>query len=147
MATPPDLTRRLTVGLAEHLHAHWLGTWSPVGVFLKGATGITTKAVPPQPDRIIALTPYTVADTVEGHRVQGMQVRTRGAQYDPLDVDDLDDAIYQLLHGAEGLVLGGVKVHKAYRASHGTLGADGDHRTEASANYYLLLDAPTAHTR
>lgn len=140
-------TADLTVGLAEFLASAGIGTWSPSGVFSSGQTAITTKAVPPSPDRVVALTPYTVTDEVRGHRVQGMQVRTRGMPGQPLDVDDLDDAVYAELHAREGLVLGGVKVHLAYRASAGTLGADGDHRTENTANYYLLIDAPTAHTR
>lgn len=140
-------TRDLTVAAAEDLAAQGVGVWNEAGMFGPGETGITTKAVPATPDRIVALTPYTVADEVLGHRVQGMQVRTRGAAADPLDVDDLDDAVYQAWHGREGVVFGGVPVHLIYRASHGTLGVDGDYRTENVSNYYLLIDAPTPHTR
>lgn len=140
-------TADLTVGLAEHLESVGVGHWSPTGVFTPDQTGITTKAVPPNPDRIVALTPYTVTDEVLGHRVQGMQVRTRGLPGQPLDVDDLDDEVYGELHGREGLVLGGVKTHLIYRASHGALGLDGEHRTENTSNFYFLIDAPTAHTR
>lgn len=141
-------TRDLTVGAAEDLAAAGIGDWAPSGAYPPSpCPAIFTKAVPPTPDRVVALTPYTVADEVLGHRVQGMQVRTRGGEADPLDVDDLDDAIYQAWHGRENVTFGGVPVHLIYRASHGTLGTDGDHRTENVSNYYFLMDAPTPFTR
>lgn len=139
-------TRALLEGLAEHLDAAGIGVWSPAAPIPAGATAIIAKAMPPTPDRVVVLTPYTVSDSVLGHAVQGIQVRTRGKAHDPLDVDDLDDVVYQLLHGARDLVLGGVLVALIERASHATLGVDGDHRTENTANYYAHLDAPTAHT-
>lgn len=142
MATTTDLL----VGLAEHLDAAGVGTWSPSGIFPDGVTAIVLRAVPPRPDRVVTLTAYTVVNAPTGDAVQGVQVRTRAGGF-PTNVDDLDDEIYQVLHSAEGMVLGGVKVHKAWRQSQSPMGVDGDGRAMNTANYYLLLDRPTAHTR
>lgn len=142
-------TRDLVVGLVELLDGSGVGTYEESGVYAPdfSGTSLSIRSTPSHPDRVVTVTPYTVSDTVEGHRVQGVQLRTRGAQYDPLDVDDLDDQIYTLLHGREDLVLRGVRVHKMFRVSHGTLGQDADYRTENTSNYYALVDAPTPGTR
>ncbi|WP_122262230.1 minor capsid protein [Ornithinimicrobium cerasi] len=163
MATTTDLL----VGFATLLHDAGVGHWAPTGVFPPGATAITTKVMPHAPARAIVLTAYTVSDTPEGHSVQGLQVRTR-ADGLPTDVDDLDDAIYQVLHSAQSLTLPGlgdsppmgegtplgegttlaaVKVKKIWRQSHASLGRDDNDRWLATANYYLLIDKPTPHTR
>lgn len=142
MATTTDLL----VGLAEHLDAQGVGTWAPSGVFPAGATAIVLRVVPPTPDRCITLTAYTVTNAPTGDAVQGVQVRTRAAGF-PTQVDDLDDEIYRLLHSAEGLVFGGVKVHKVWRQSQSPLGVDGDGRAMNTANYYLIIDRPNGHTR
>lgn len=140
-------TRDLTVGLAELLDAEGVGTWNEAGMFGPSDTAITVMATPPSPDRLVTLTPYTVASEVRGHRVQGMQVRFRGAPGEPLAAEDLADAVYQVLNGRERLDLGGVQVHLVYQQSHSPNGIDGDHRAESLSNYYLLIDAPTPYTR
>ena len=139
-------TSEFLVGLAEHLAAAGVGTWSPSGVFTAADTAIVLRVVPPTPDRVITLTPYTVEDGVNGDSVQGVQLRTRAAGM-PTEVDDLDDEIYQALHRAEGLDFGGHHISLAWRQSHGPVGVDGEGRHVNSGNYYFRVARPTPHTR
>lgn len=142
MATTTDLL----TGLAEHLAAAGIGTWSVTGNFTAAQTAITHKIMPATPDRAIVLSPYTVSNDLHGGTTQGLQVRTRMPGR-PTDVDDLDDAIYAELHGREDLILGGVPVVLLWRQSHGTLGRDDNNRWQCTANFYALIGKPTAHTR
>ncbi|WP_130012139.1 minor capsid protein [Serinicoccus sediminis] len=141
MATPTDLL----TGLAERLDAAGHGTWSEQGIWTPGQTAITHKLMPTAPDRVIALTAYGPTDDLVGGRIQRIQVRTR-APGRPTDVDDLDEAIYQDLHGLADVVIGGVHVVSLERISQASLGRDADDRWGLSSNYAAQIGAPTAHT-
>src|SRR5699024_11393597 len=108
-------TRARVVGLAEHVAAAGIGTWSPDGMFTPRQTGITTKDMPASPDRVIAISPYSTTNELQGETIQPVQFRCRGSEGKPLDSDDLADALYQLLHGAQNLNLGPVAVKLAWR--------------------------------
>lgn len=144
MSSPTDLV----VGLAEHLHAAGLGVWDPTGRF-PGLTpeqaAITLKLMPAEPAWVIAITPYLPTDDLVGGRVQRIQIRTRAPGM-PTAVDDLEDAIYQALHGLCDVTLGGVPVASMQRISTATLGRDNDDRWGLSSNYTALVDGSTAHT-
>lgn len=142
MATTTDLL----TGLAELIDAAGLGVWSPTGDFTAGQTAITHKIMPSQPDRVIVLSPYTVENQIQGDTTQGVQVRTRAPGM-PTAVDDLDDAIYQLLHHLEGLNFSAVRIGMVWRQSHGPLGRDDNNRWSNTANYWLQIAKPTPNTR
>jgi hypothetical protein len=145
MATGDGFTSRLITGLAEHLAAAGIGTWRASGIYQANETAIVIRAIPPSPDRLITLAAYVVGG---GHgnasTTQGVQVRLRAGK-DPRDVDDLADAIFDLLDSAGPLTLGGVGVSQAYRQSYSSLGQDGNGRWERSENYYLDAERPTVH--
>lgn len=134
----------LVTGVAEMLAAAEVGAWRPTGTYVDGETAIVLGPPPQSPERAVALTSYPVSDDAElSDVVVGLQVRFRGSR-DPRDVDDLADAVYEVLHGARGLVLGGVHTAQIYRQSALPLGLDGNARPERADNYYLQAARPTA---
>lgn len=143
------LTLQLVDAVGRALHAAGLGVWSPEGTTPLPASGVAVVAgtVPASPDRVIVLGTYTVSDSVEGHRIQGVQIRTRGLPRVPLGTADLDDGIYDALHGASLTTSAGVVVPLLWRVSVGALGVDTNARTETAHNFHAHLDAPTEHTR
>lgn len=140
-------TTNLLEGLGELLDAAGAGIWRPTGMYAAGETGILLRAVPPEPARIISLAVYPVTDDPGLLNVTvGIQVRTRGGA-DPRDVDDIADAVYDALHSAEHLVLGGVVVNQIYRKSFTSLGTDPAGRWERSDNYYCDAARPVPDAR
>ncbi|XVU25809.1 minor capsid protein [Actinoplanes sp. CA-054009] len=138
-------TSRLLTGAAEHLAAAGIGTWNPDGVYTETEVGILVRAVPSSPDRIITLAPYVVASTPgEADVTAGLQIRVRGTK-DPRACEDLGDAIFELLDGAEDLRWGGIPIVQVYRQSYASLGADGNGRWEISHNYYVEAMRPSQH--
>ena len=138
-------TARLITGLAEHLAAAGIGVWRPDDPIGDDETAIVARDIPARPDRLITLAPYPVGGTPGLADVTvGVQIRLRGLT-DPLDVDDLADAVYELLDGAYGLRLGGIAVVHVHRQSYTSLGADKQGRWERSENYYVDAMRPTRH--
>lgn len=137
----------LLSGVAAHLAAGGIGTWKPSGAYLPtDLNPIFVTAVPATPDRVIVLTPYTVSDDASmSDSVQGMQVRLRGTK-DPRTVQDIDDRIFDRLHGAHGVTLpGGMRLVMCERRSGTPLGTDGNGRHERTSNYHLTVHRPSAH--
>lgn len=112
--------------------------------YAPGVVALVFNGVPQSPDRVIALAAYTVADDPALNDVlHGVQVRTRGTR-DPRDVDGLDDAVFDVLHGASYLTLStGVYVVQMYRQSGALLGADNNGRWQRSSNYYVQAVRPS----
>lgn len=140
-------TTNLLGGLAQLLADAGVGTWHPDGSpYVAGDTAIVIAALPPAPDRAVALAAYPVSDHVSQADVTvGVQVRVRAGR-DPREVQDLDDAVFEALHGLEELVLGGVSVVQIYRRSSAALGQarDPNELWERSSNYYVDAMRPTA---
>lgn len=138
-------TTNLLTGLAEHLDAAAIGTWRPTGTYTAGETAIVIRGIPPAPDRLITLAPYPVGSPAGRSTItHGIQIRMR-ASADPRDVDDLADAVFDLLDSAGPLRFGGVVVNQLYRQSYTSLGQDSTGRWERSENYYVDAERPTAH--
>jgi len=137
----------LLTGLAELLAAGGLGaTWNPSGGFPPLALAVVLATVPEAPERVITLTAYSVSDDPSlSNSVVGVQVRCRWGGKDPRPVDDLQDAIYNLLHGKTNFMLGTVPVVECLRHSAIGLGQDGNLRWYNSANYYLTVHRPSTH--
>lgn len=146
MATGDGWTSRLIAGLAQHLDDAGVGVYRPTGAYQASETAILDRAIPTSPDRIITLAAYPVGSSAPGladHQT-AVQIRVRGLQ-DPRDCDDLADAIFERLDGAEHLTLGDVKVVQMWRQSYTSLGQDQLGRWERSENYYLDAMRPTAN--
>ena len=138
----------LLTGLAAHLAAGGIGaTWNTSGAYTVLQTGIVLGNVPQSPDRVIVLTAYGVEDSPNlSDSVLGVQIRCRWSGQDPRPVDDLSDAIFNLLHGRTALTLStGVTVVQCLRNSATTLGQDENGRWSNSSNYYATVHRPSTY--
>jgi hypothetical protein len=141
-------TTDLLTGLAAYIAAGGVGaTYSTSGAYTVLQTGIVLGTVPQAPDRVITLSAYGVDDSPAlSDSTIGVQVRCRWGGQDPRPVDDLQDAIYNLLHGATGITLStGVKIVQCLRRSAVTLGQDENARWSNASNYYLTVHRPSTH--
>jgi hypothetical protein len=146
MAPGDGWTSRLIAGLAQQLENAGVGTYRATGAYQPGEIAILDRAIPDKPDRIITLSAYPVGSSMPGladHQT-AVQIRVRGTQ-DPRVCDDLADAVFDVLDGAEGLDLGGVHVVQMWRQSYTSLGQDQHGRWERSENYYLDAMRPTSN--
>ncbi|MGD3112632.1 minor capsid protein [Streptomyces sp. YGL11-2] len=129
-------TADLLDGLARLLHEQGVGIYLPSGRYAPDETAITVATTPPTPDRIICLSAYPVTESPQlTDTTTGIQVRTRTGP-DPRDVDALDDAVFDVLHGSGPHAWGAARVQLLYRASAVPIGADSAGRMERSSNYY-----------
>ena len=145
-------TTNLLTGLATELQTAGLGTYSTSGAYTALQTGIVFGNVPQSPDRIITLTAYGVGgdDPTLSDTVTGLQVLTRWNGADKRPVDDLDDSIFDLLHGVTHLTVGtggdAVHVVQCLRTSGpASLGMDENHRWVVSSNYLVTVHRPSPH--
>jgi len=76
-----------------------------------------------------------------------VQVRTRGNPNDPLDVDDLGDSIFELLHGRTDLTFGPVHIIQMNRRQSVPMGMDASKRWERADQFYLDVDYPATANR
>lgn len=136
----------LAKGLAEYLPANGIGLWKPAGLYLDGELGIYKRVLPTNPDAIV-LSEYAVSDAggTLTDSVRGMQIRIRRKGRHPDLTEQTGKDIFNLLHGAEGLVLDGQKVVQILRQSMTYLGQDSNGNHEETHNYYLNVNIPTAN--
>jgi hypothetical protein len=142
-------TNDILTGLAGLITGAGLATVRDGTDFLSSETALTFKNLPATPDRVVCLTPYGAnGDQPEitlGQ--QPVQVRFRGTS-DPRDVDELGDAVFNVLHGARDLTFGSVHVVQILRISSTPLGMDEQSRRfERSDNFQLDVDLPTSANR
>lgn len=141
-----SFTADLAHGLAEYLAAAGIGAYRPTGVYRDDEVGIVIGAVPASPPRLVVLTPYPLVDDVDqADSVVGLQVRVRGATPDPREALALADAVFDVLHGATHLSVGGVEVHLVQRAASAPMGQDHNRRYEHADTYRLTAHRPTSH--
>lgn len=137
-------TSSLIEGLAQLMEAAGLGFYRPDGVYQDDEVGIYLHRLPEGPDKAYALTPYPVEDTGLTDVTDGVQIRMRAGP-DPREVSDMADAVRDLLHGRESVVLGTVRVSLIWRQSQAPMGQDPHGREEISSNYYARSARPSAH--
>lgn len=136
-------TADVVAGLAQHLAAAGVGTYSPAGAYTSAQVGIFMDVVPAAPDRVVTVTPYGAADDPTlSDSVLMVQVRVRGTK-DPRTAYDLDDAVFAAMQNLPRSILNGVTVVGAWRTSAGYLGPDGNGRHERTSNYRLTVHRPT----
>ena len=135
----------LLTGLAVDLIAGIQGAvWDPTGDYAPGALGITVEALPAGLPDVIVLSSYPVDDDPAlSDSVIGVQVRTRRAGAHPNPVRDLDDAIFDALHGWRGTLSTGVRVVYLERRSGTSLGQDENYRWQRASNYHARIHRPS----
>jgi hypothetical protein len=134
-------TRDLIDGMARHLAAAGVGVYRESGIYGTNEVAITDTSLP-LVDRAVTLTAYDTADSDRVPDVTVMvQVRTRGRD-DPREVADLDDAVYEALHGLRTRHWGTATVLLIRRDSAAVLGPDSQGRHERTSNYIVRALRP-----
>lgn len=134
----------LLQGIAELLDSTGVGRYDPTGVLPAGTTGIVLGKISDGPDRAIGLTPYPVADDDSTDAMTGIQARIR-AGVNPLDVVQLADDVFNVLHNRRSYTVHGVQVEISWRNSQAWIGQDSRGRMELTANYYFRSVRTGAH--
>lgn len=132
-------TTQIHTAIAQRLAEQGVGVFRASGAYTAGETGITIKAVPQSPDRIVAVTVYDVdedPDPASTWQTFTVQVRYRAGKY-PTDVDDLADAAHTALT-VHHQTWGAVRVDRCHRQSFIPIGADANGRQERTDNYRLV---------
>lgn len=126
--------------VAELLEYRGVAEWDPEGAYSASSSSpaIFIQAVPDIARDVITLSSYPVQAGLDPNdSVLGLQVRTRTQGRDPRRTNDLDGAVYDVLHGARGLSLSGYRITKILFQSGASMGQDGSERWGRSANYHI----------
>lgn len=144
-----SVTSDLLTGIATMIAGASLGiTYSPTGVYTASQTGVFMKIMPAAPDRVVTLTAVNQGDDITMPLGQIMvQVLGRGLPNKPVDVDDLLDGIFAILHGATNLAFGTVTVIQCNRKVSVPMGMDTSQRWTRADQYYLDVDFPPTSNR
>jgi hypothetical protein len=136
-------SRDLLTGIAQMIEDTSIGVFNPTGVYGATDTAIIFKNMPSKPDRVITLTAVPLTDmTMIPVGKMLVQVRTRGLPNNPLDVDDLGDAIFDLLHGLTNVTMGSTHIIQCLRNSSVPMGVDNSQRFERVDHFYIDMDYP-----
>lgn len=151
MTVPPTgFQSNLLTGLAVYIAAATAtvgATYTTSGAYTSAQTGIVLGNVPQMPDRVITLTAKPFSDSPSlSDSVLSVQVLTRTAGQDKRATDDLDDALFSLLHGMVAVTLStGVRIIQCLRYSGSPLGQDEHGRWMNSTNYYVTVHRPSTN--
>lgn len=135
----------LLTGIAEYLHEHYVGTWSPAGPYQPADTAITSDVLPQAPDKAISLTLYPVQDDGTTDTIIGLQCRVRGSINSRTTDKDILDALFDNLHDLQDVSLGGIPIVRVWHQSGAALGPDSKNRAEHTANYYIQCTREGQH--
>lgn len=137
-------TSDLLDGIAQLLEDQAVGVYTSTAVIEGPATGIFRGSMPATPDRAIAINAYPVEDTDLTDTITGVQIRVRAGR-DPAAIDDLSDAVFEVLHNRDSYRLNGIWVALSYRQSQAWIGMDTHGRMELTANYYFRTTRAGSH--
>jgi hypothetical protein len=140
-------TRDLLTGLAQMIADTGIAVYRPTGVYQPGETGVTFKASPQNIDRCIMLMCVPITDGAMVPMGRWMvQAYVRGLPNDPMDVEDLGDAVFDLWQGATNITLGSTHAIQILRQGSVGNGQDDSKRWTRIDRYLLDLDvAPTVN--
>ncbi len=138
--------RDVMVGVAGLLSTAGVGTFNPSGAYALTDTGILFKIMADGsavPDRVIVLNAFVLTADVSMpiDRVL-LQVAMRGVRNNPLDVDDLGDAVFNVLHGATYQTFGSTVAAQILFSTSVPMGEDALTRSTRADRYFIDLDAP-----
>ncbi|QRV28817.1 hypothetical protein I6J39_16985 [Streptomyces californicus] len=131
----------LLQGLAELMAGGGLGVYRPDAPIRPGETPIILGAMPEEPARVYALTPYPVEDTDTTDAITAVQIRYRAGP-DLREVWALADGAFRLLHERRSYRLRSVYVALSWRESAGPMGQDTHGRHELTSNFYFRTTRP-----
>ncbi|MFM9602678.1 minor capsid protein [Streptomyces turgidiscabies] len=137
-------TSSLLDGIAGLLAEAGVGVFTPDAVVENPATGIFRGVIPDQPDRALGLTAYPVEDSDNTNAITGVQIRMRAGR-DPDAIDDLADAVWDVLHNRRYYEVNGVRVGLSWRQSQAWIGQDALKRMELAGNYYFRTVRSGSH--
>lgn len=147
LTTPPEgYSSRLMTGLGQLLHDEGLGVFSTAGTYPAEGWGVFIGLMPDKPDKMIAMMTYPVEDTDLTSVVTGVQFRLRGLR-DPREVENMSDAVYDLLHNREHYRVNGIPVNLSWRQSGAWMGQDPNQRIERVENFYLRTERESPHLK
>ncbi|MEV1079870.1 minor capsid protein [Streptomyces sp. NPDC050211] len=137
-------TGSLLDGIGGLLMETAVGIFDPNAVIQDPDTGIFRGVMPDTPERAIGLTAYPVQDDDTTDAITGVQARMRAGR-DPDAIDDLADAVWDVLHNRRSYRLNGIYIALSYRQSQAWIGQDAHGRMELTANYYFRTTRPGIH--
>lgn len=127
----------LMTGFAQLFAASGLGVFDDAAAtYPPDSVGIFLGMTPDKPDRAITLMTYPVDDSDLTAVITGLQIRFRGGR-DPRQVEDLADAVYDLLHNRAHYDVNGIHIELSWRQSGAWMGQDANQRVERTENFYL----------
>ncbi len=137
--------RNVMVGIAGLLNTAGVGKFNPSGVYSTSDTGIIFKIMPDGtgvPDRVIVLNAFVLtADVSMPFDRVLLQVAMRGLRNNPLDVDDLGDQVFNVLHGATYQTFGSASAAQILFSTSVPMGEDALTRSTRADRYFIDLDA------
>lgn len=131
----------LVEGIATHLAANSIGTWSTTVAYTATQVGIYDGQIGTDTAEGVGLATYPVTDQVDSDTVTGLQITFRSATR--ADLRDRAEAVFDLLHAKWGLQLPSLRVTHMLRRSSADLGRDDLGRWIRTDNYYVNLNHPT----
>lgn len=143
--------RNVMVGIAGLLNTAGVGKFNPSGVYATTDTGIIFKIMPDGtgvPDRVIVLNAFVLTADVSMpvDRVL-LQIAYRGARNNPLDVDDIGDAVLDVLHSATYVPFGSATAAQILFYSSVPMGEDSLTRSTRVDKFFIDLDATPTNLR
>lgn len=138
-------TRDLLTGLAETIDGSGIAKYRPAGAYQPGETAVVFRSAPQTPDRVITMTCVPMSDAAMTPMGRWMvQFYFRGLMNDPLDVEDLGDAVFDLMQGATSMQMGSINIIQCLRQGSVGNGQDTQKRWTRIDRYMIDLDtAPT----
>jgi hypothetical protein len=141
--------RDLAVGFATMIADSSIGVYRSDGsTYLASETAIVFKDMPQSPDRCIVLTAVPLTDAIAAAFGKALvQVKLRGAPNNSLDVDDLGDAVFDLMQNTRNVVFGSTHAIQILRNSSVPMGVDASKRWLRTDHFYIDLDYPETANR
>lgn len=137
-------TSSLLDGIAGLLAEAGVGVFRPDGVIEDPDTGIFRGVMPDSPEQAIGLTAYPVEDNEHAEAITGVQMRMRAGR-NPDALDDLADAVWDVLHNRQHYTAGGIHVALSWRQSQAWIGQDTQGRMELTSNFYFRTVRSGSH--
>jgi hypothetical protein len=141
--------RDLAVGFATMIADSSIAVYRPDGSpYLASETAIVFKDMAPSPDRMVCLTSVPLTDaTAASYGLVLVQVKMRGLPNNSYDVDDLGDAIFDLVQNTRNVTFGSTHAIQILRNSSVPMGVDTSKRWLRTDHYYVDLDFPETANR
>lgn len=141
---PEGYNTKFMTGLCQLIDTEGLAVYADSGVYDSEDWGLFLGLTPDQPDRAITLMSYPVEDTDLTDTITGIQFRIRGRR-DPTEVENMADALYDLLHNRSHYYVNGVHVELSWRQSGAWMGQDTNQRIERVENFYARTQRESTH--